>query len=394
MNFSPQPALASQSGILPLASSMSGKIFLDVCSGSSRPLSMAVLKQNMSVLSFDVVLDSRMDLLANEAYEDLLRLSSSGTIGYGAARPSSNEYSRVKIKYDGGFRAIRTPEFLHGIRNLTADEALRIQTSFTMLSRCVEILTLVYQTGGHVHLEQPSNAMSWLEPIVRQFLVAISATCVCVPACFYGWDVDEAWLFASSLVPLQTLGGACTHPAGTHPSTQGCKDACGSSQTTACYPEGLALKFAEAVASLLSGSLGDVPWAQRFELYAVKEFTDFPISQEDGGGLHSQPDWSRPDRIEHDHFHDLRQTWLQRIIQQRLDKILLAHVGSENPQPPFSSEQLHPFVEDLENFLRARSITPNWVVREHQIISRCICTSWRPCTASCKIQMRPCFLPW
>ena len=35
-----------------------------------------------------------------------------------------------------------------------------------MLSRCVEVLTLVFQAGGHVHLEQPLNAMSWLEKVV------------------------------------------------------------------------------------------------------------------------------------------------------------------------------------------------------------------------------------
>ena len=36
---------------------------------------------------------------------------------------------------------------------------------------------------GHCHLEQPANAMSWLELQVTRFLQAIAASCVVVPEC-------------------------------------------------------------------------------------------------------------------------------------------------------------------------------------------------------------------
>ena len=39
------------------------RIFLDVCSGSSRPLSTALKKHNVDVLSLDILLDLRLDLL-------------------------------------------------------------------------------------------------------------------------------------------------------------------------------------------------------------------------------------------------------------------------------------------------------------------------------------------
>ena len=148
-----------------LTSFPNGKIFLDICSGVTRPLSVAVLEQGHPVLSFDILLDSSQDILADAAYEDLLRVAASGQVGYGAASPSCCEYSRLKLRDDGGPKALRSPEHLSGRPNLTARELQRVQERFLMLSRCVEVLTLVFQSGGHVHLEQPLNAMSWLERV-------------------------------------------------------------------------------------------------------------------------------------------------------------------------------------------------------------------------------------
>ena len=51
------------------------KLFLDICSGATRPLSAAILAQHGNVLSFDILLDQRMDLLNDGSYEQLLRIS-------------------------------------------------------------------------------------------------------------------------------------------------------------------------------------------------------------------------------------------------------------------------------------------------------------------------------
>ena len=45
------------------------KIFLDICSGATRPLSSAILAQQGNVLAFDILLDARMDLLNDQSYE-------------------------------------------------------------------------------------------------------------------------------------------------------------------------------------------------------------------------------------------------------------------------------------------------------------------------------------
>ena len=131
------PSLSQSHPILEQAAQSSSRIFLDICAGASRPLSTAILQQGFSVLSFDILLNSTMNLLDNDSFESLLRLASSGQVGYGAASPSCNDYSRIKLKADNGPRAIRTPEHLNGVPNLTHAEKLRIQSSHQMLYRCL-----------------------------------------------------------------------------------------------------------------------------------------------------------------------------------------------------------------------------------------------------------------
>ncbi|CAL1172002.1 unnamed protein product, partial [Cladocopium goreaui] len=152
-------------------------------------------------------------------------------VGYGAASPSCCEYSRLKLRDDDGPKALRSPEHLSGLPNLTPWELQRVQESFMMLSRCVEVLTLVFQAGLR----------------------------------------DDSGAFAS-----------------------------------------------------------------------------------------------RDNRQEHDWFKTLRTSWMNRIISERLDKILLAHVASGNPSPPFSMEILTPFKDDLEKFLEAHGHPPDWSVSSSQ----------------------------
>ena len=75
-----------------------GRIFLDICSGATRPLSTAVLALGCDVLSFDILLDQSVDLLRDDSYEQLLRICSSGKVGYGSASPACCHYSRLKLR--------------------------------------------------------------------------------------------------------------------------------------------------------------------------------------------------------------------------------------------------------------------------------------------------------
>ena len=148
------------------AVSYPSRIFLSICSGSTRPLSSAVMKLGGDVCSIDVLLCTDHDLLNDEFYLDLIRLAASGRIGCVACSPSCNELGVLKLK-SGGPPALRSHEFLDGFPNLDADELAKVQNSL-MLSRCTELLQVVCSAGGHGRLFASS-----CEPLTAM-------ACVCV----------------------------------------------------------------------------------------------------------------------------------------------------------------------------------------------------------------------
>ena len=154
----------------------------------------------------------------------------------------------------GGPPPVRTPDHLDGVPGISAADLLKVQESHTMLSRCIQCLILVFQAGGHVHLEQPPWAMSWLEPVVQDFLLLISAFCINLPACASGWNIHKAWMFATSFPGLQVMGSRCQHPQDAHASIAGKYNLAGDflSKDTACYPDSLATTFATLIDPLLS----------------------------------------------------------------------------------------------------------------------------------------------
>ena len=87
---------------------------------------------------------------------------------------------------------------------------------------------------------------------------------------------------------------------------------------------------------------------------------------EDGGGLNSEPDWSKSDRTISDSFKHLRQQWLNMIITNRLDKKLMAACQLGSPEAPFSEADIQPFRQVLEDFLQDRGQPVDWSIGEHQ----------------------------
>ena len=309
-----------------------GRIFLDICSGTTRPLSVAALALGCDVLSFDILLDESMDLLRDDSCEQLLRLCSSGQVDYGSASPACCHYSRLKLRPGPGPKALRTPEALQGVPGLNSADLQKVQESYLMLSRYVTCLTLIFQAGGHVHLEQPPSAMSWLEECVQQFLKLISAWCIFIAACAYGKDWYKSWMFASSFSELSTLGAVCQHPPDSHLPIRGIDPSTGQfvSRQTACYPEALANMFAKIVDPLLSHNNCDCLWKNRHALLPKKGRDAAPFSYEDGAGLGSFPDWSSPDRSDPDTFQSLRGTWVQHILHKKLRKQLMAYFSQSD----------------------------------------------------------------
>ena len=86
------------------------RIFLDIYSGATRPLSQACLNRGKCILSFDILINADMDLLNDNSYEQLLRLCPSGVVAYASASPSCGQYSRLKLR-PGGPPPVRTPDY-------------------------------------------------------------------------------------------------------------------------------------------------------------------------------------------------------------------------------------------------------------------------------------------
>ncbi len=211
-----------------------------------------------------------------------------------------------------------------------------------MLSRVVTCLTLTYLSGGHSHLEQPANAMSWLEPEVQSYISNVGVHCIMIAACAYNMDVDKAWMFSTSLASLRTLGTTCSHPKGTHQSIIGTRHPDGSfkSRDTAQYPSNICEAFAATVQNLFSKHSVDAPCDQFASFLTIKEPTAPPFSCEDGGGIPSQPDWSKSGRGHQDVFKDLRSKFFTSILDRKLHLHFVAHVESKHPTAPFSTDDV------------------------------------------------------
>ena len=342
------------------------RIFLDVCSGRTRPLSTALKAFKVDVLSFDILLDPQMNLLDDAIFLQLLKLCASGVVAYGAFSPSCGEYSRLKLR-PGGPPPLRDPNHLDGLPGLDCHSTMKLQNSFTMLDRCCQCLIALYSSGGHGHLEQPPTAMSWQEPSVQQWLLTSGASCIHLAACEFGRNWNKSWMFASSLHSLQSLACVCTHPKSSHDDIGGVLDATGQflSRQTAEYPFELASQFAQITLPLFSTTAKDFQWDERKSILPIKGLVDPPRSSQDGGGVHSIPDWSAP-RPKPDVFGEVRRFWMKHIISNMWHLRLRAHLEQHINSPIFTPSEVQQFRESLEKLVTSQGFTADWTIPEDQ----------------------------
>ena len=223
-----------------------------------------------------------------------------------------------------------------------------VRESREIFVRCVTVLYAAFVSGAHVSLEQPPNAMSWLELEASFFLSAIEADCNVVPACAFDWDIAKRCMFASSLRAPQALASSCPHGMRTHASIAGIRDEFGGfvSQQSAEYPTALSDFYArqaqhlftpDADASLLS--LQDT-----FHNLPGKPIeASFPCACQDGGGIYSLPDWSTPQSGVRDDFSYLRGALQHFLCKVSAPARLINHVQNHRDTPLFSSEEVDHF---------------------------------------------------
>ena len=95
--------------------------------------------------------------------------------------------------------------------------------------------------------------------------------------------------------------------------------------------------------------------------FIIKGRCEAPISYEDGA------DWSLPGREDPDAFRSLRQGWVQRILDLKLDKKLLMYFPqSDHPPPPFTGDTVQIFRNLLIEFFDQHGVRLDWKIRDHQ----------------------------
>ena len=176
--------------------------------GCPKPLSSALIQQGRTVLAIDILLHSSMNI-----FYRMSSLSSCFDCVEQVWLPIAPLHQIVDciLSYVfvwGGPRALRTPDQLNGIEGLSASEAMQLQESSILFDRCAECACITHTAGGHAHIEQPSGAMSWREPMAQRWMLQSSCNLVLVAACAYGMDIYKNWLFATS---FQELSRYCIH---------------------------------------------------------------------------------------------------------------------------------------------------------------------------------------
>ncbi|CAE7785030.1 unnamed protein product [Symbiodinium sp. CCMP2592] len=349
----------------PLKGTTCVELFLDICCGAAHPLTTAVSSCGITCLPIDLLGEEQLDLLNDDTYDHLLRLCFAGIVRLAHGSPPCKEYSRLQLR-PGGPPAIRSPDHLNGLPGNTASQQARVNSSQKLLYRCVCLLRAAFCSGAHVSLEQPTNAMSWLEPFVQDMLSEIQASLVNIPACSVGQDIAKSWLFACSYSEFRFLAGTCSHEGG-HQSVAGARDEHGNflSQRTAEYPSQLAENFSAKAVHLFSSArpaYSVAPCSLKFALASIpkKPRSSTPTAAQDGGGIYSLPDWSLGPRYQSDSLHDLRKEWQSWLLQNRIPLRLQRHIAEASNKPLFSEEETEWLRSSFKRFSDAHSPCQDW----------------------------------
>ncbi|CAJ1356963.1 unnamed protein product [Effrenium voratum] len=305
------------------------RFFLDLCSGSSVPLSRAMMEAGKCVLHCDIPLDAATNAVNDAVFSSLERLCSAGVVGYLAVKTNGRERSLLQLP---------------------------------ALKQMVHLLYLAGGAGGQGHLEQPANAVSWEEDVVQTWLRRAGATCISVPACSVGLDGNHSWLFAGTHASFDALAFSSDYSPEPHPETSTIRlaDSSTPSERTAEYPLELARRFAAIVAPMCSGPAKQLTLQEALSWIPIKRIHEPPWALHDGAG--GNPDWSAPQND--NYLQALRHTWVKLVLDGGLHKKLMAHLQQHSAEPPFSEADLAPFKTALINFLSLQDT--DWAIPQWQ----------------------------
>ena len=300
------------------------------------------------------------DLLSDQLYERLLRLAFSGAVTLAHASPSWESCLRVDANCVDA-RPVCLLEYINSVPGLSATDKDRAVSDRELLLRCAQVLLAVYTAGGHSVLQQPVDALSWLEPEVQAYLTAINADLVCVGPCACGAEFSQRRALAGSWRALQQLACSCA------PGSCVCLS---SSQRPFELADVFVRSFVRAVLPLFRPSLQpqELSVVQLPLLLPCKDRAAFPRANQDGGGIFSYPDWSVPPPGVEDVFRDVRHTLTKLLLELRVPARLRKHVSDKSELPLFTKAEVQGIRELFQTWLleKCPNASFDWSVPDHQ----------------------------
>ena len=271
-----------QSNLRELPAPLPGhKFFLEFFSGALHPVTTAVASLRCQCLQpLDTSLGDRIhDLLDSDTFHALTKLVTSGLLAFMWVAPP----------------------------------CLPDQESFSILQGTLSLMELAFLSGAHVAFAQPSNAISWQQPLLHEWLHRIPHHMISVAQCQYvplGQATVQSWQVATTCSLLLETQSQCLHHE-MHPPIQVQRHPRSGSVS---FPEHLCLEIALALRPLFAQhEEGPVltPWGvamQELPLRLPSKASDKKFMVADGGGVDSTGDWTVPHAP--DYLADLRRAWL------------------------------------------------------------------------------------
>ena len=125
----PSPAVSASNDIPAAPLNSKKSYFLDLFSGASAPVSVAVRALGADTIEpVDLIFGSHCDLLDEEVYTNVVDLAASGLIGAALAAPYCSKHSMATLKPNGP-KPVRTPQALDGLPSNTALQDYQVQES-------------------------------------------------------------------------------------------------------------------------------------------------------------------------------------------------------------------------------------------------------------------------
>eukprot|EP00435_Cladocopium_sp_Y103_P006972 s3697_g2.t1 len=305
-----------------------GKFFLNLFGQRSSPLLRAASLLHVDAI-FPPEADFGLNILDDSVYEQVLRLVWGRWIGALWSSPPTVQESHSSADFQ--------------------------QQQFVELhSRSSNLLAAAHSQGAVVGVEAPFSAENFAALNYSDLLRSWNATCCRVAACSWGLGCPQTWVLCSNAPELQQLASCCA-----------CENA-DPSRVGHHVAENFPSNLAVALLQVLAKKCTFFGQSVEFQMLPLSRAGDplAPLQVCDGAGLASTADWSSSRKP--DVFLPLRESLWQMAQEHSVDKTILHHIAHQHDFPPLSSQQLAPFVQLTDRWLRQQGVVPSWHIDHGQ----------------------------